>query len=414
METCLIKLSKPQQVISNDHTRFRIVVAGRRFGKTMLAINELAKYSVKPKQRVLALYSTYGQAKNTIWNDLKEKLYAVNWIKKVNESELTIILKNDSKIFVKSADNREALRGSRYDFIVFDEAADLHKDVWTTICRPMLADSNGHALFIGTPKGKGNWFYDLFVKAGVEQDWNNHAYRTIDGGWITEEEIESARADLDEREFKQEFEAEFQDYSGIIYHAFTEDNIQPNTFPIEQLRTLHIGMDFNNSPMSAVMGYMNGNKLNIVDEIEIYQSNTYEMIQEIKRRYPNKNYVCYPDSSGSFKSTNSNVSDHTILANNGFKLVVGKTNPSVIDRINAVNSLLCNANGERNLLIDPKCKKTRECLIKHTYKPGTRQPHKEGNTDFSHMNDSLGYLVWQNFGIKRDLGKGYAHNKRSL
>ena len=109
-----MKLSKPQSVISNDHTRFRIVVAGRRFGKTMLSINELAKFSVKPNQRCLALYSTYSQAKNTLWNELKDKLYSVNWIKKVNESELTITLKNNSKIFVKSADNREALRGSRY------------------------------------------------------------------------------------------------------------------------------------------------------------------------------------------------------------------------------------------------------------------------------------------------------------
>ena len=411
METCL-KLSKPQQVISNDGTRFKICICGRRFGKTMLAINELAKFSIKPKQRCLALYSTYGQAKNTIWNELKDRLYTVNWVKKVNESELTITLKNDSKIFVKSADNREALRGSRYDFIVLDEAASLHKDVWSTICRPMLADSKGHALFIGTPQGKGNWLYDLFVKAGAEQDWNTHTYKTIEGGWITPEEIESARADLDEREFRQEFEAEFQDYSGIIYHAFSEDNIQPNTFPVEQLRTLHIGMDFNNSPMSAVIGYMNGNKLHLIDFIEIYQSNTYEMIQEIKRRYPNRNYVCYPDASGSHKSTNSNMSDHIILANNGFKLVVGKTNPPVLDRINAVNSLLCNAKGERNLLIDPKCAKIREMFIKMSYKEGTRIPDKDNILD--HAADSVGYLVFQNFGIKRDLGKGYGHNKRSL
>jgi len=412
VETRRLKLSKPQQVISNDATRFRIVVAGRRFGKSMLAINELAKFSVKPKQRVLALYSTYRQAKTVILDELLDRLYAKNWIKDVNKSELTITLRNDSKIFIRSADNREALRGSRYDFIVMDECADLHPDVWTTICRPMLADSNGHALFIGTPKGKGNWFYDLFVRSGAEQEWNSHVYKTIEGGWITEEEIESAKRDLDEREFAQEFLAEFQDYSGIIYHTFTEDNMQPNTFPIEQLRTLHIGMDFNNSPMSAVISYIDGNKLQIIDFIEIYQSNTYEMIQEIKTRYPNRNYVCYPDASGSHRSTNSNQSDHIILANNGFKLVVGKTNPPVLDRINAVNSLLCNAKGERNLLIDPKCSKIREMFIKMSYKEGTRIPDKDNILD--HAADAVGYLVYQNFGIKRDLGKGYAHSKRRL
>ncbi len=411
METCL-KLSKPQQIISNDSTRFIIVVAGRRFGKSMLAINEIAKHSVKPKQRVLALYSTYRQAKTVIWDELLDRLYSKNWIKNVNKSDLTITLKNDSKIFIRSADSPQSLRGSRFDYIVMDECADLHPEVWSTICRPMLADTKGGALFIGTPKGKGNWFYDLYVKAGAEQEWNTHTYRTIDGGWITEEEIESAKRDLDSREFAQEFLAEFQDYSGIIYTSFSEDNIQPNEFPVEQLRTIHIGMDFNNSPMSAVIGYMNGNKLHVIDFIEIYQSNTYEMINEIKTRYPNRNYVCYPDASGSHKSTNSNQSDHIILANNGFKLVVGKTNPPVIDRINAVNSLLCNAKGERNLLIDPKCAKIREMFIKMSYKEGTRIPDKDNVLD--HAADALGYLVYQNFGITRQRDKGYAHSRRRL
>ena len=404
-------LSKPQQVVSEDPHRFRICISGRRFGKTMLAINELAKYSTKPKQRCLALYSTYGQAKNTIWNELKDRLLAVNWVKKINESELTITLKNDSIIYVKSADNREALRGSKYNFIVLDEAADLHRDVWSTICRPMLADTQGHALFIGTPKGKGSWLYDLYVKAGAERDWNTHTYRTIDGGWVTAEEIEAAKRDLSEREFRQEFLAEWQDYSGIIYHAFDEANMKTDDFPIEELRTLHIGMDFNGSPMSAVIGYINQNKLHIFDEIEIYQSNTYEMIDEIKRRYPNRNYIAYPDASGSHRSTNSHLSDHMILSNNGFKIIAGKANPSVIDRINAVNSMLCNANQQRNLTIDPKCRKMRECLIKMSYKEGTRIPDKDQIHD--HMSDALGYLVYQNFGIKRDI-TGLKTTRRTL
>ena len=405
-----MKLSTPQQIISNDSTRFRVCVSGRRFGKTMLAINELVKFSVKPKQRVLALYSTYGQAKNTIWNELKDRLYDVRWIKKVNESELTITLKNDSKIYVKSADNRETLRGSRYDFIVLDECADLHHDVWGTICRPMLADSQGHALFIGTPKGKGNWFYDLYVKAGSEQDWNTHSYRTIDGGFVPQAEIDAAMRDMSEREFRQEFLAEFQDYSGIIYHSFNEDNIQPFPYSIDDIRNLYIGMDFNRSPISAVIGVINGDTIHIFDEIEIYQSNTFELIQEIKQRYPNRNYICYPDASGSHRSTNSNTSDHIILSNNGFKIIAGKTNPPVLDRINAVNSMLCNAVNERKLLIDPKCKKIRECLIKMSYKEGTRIPDKDNIYD--HMSDALGYLVYQNFGIKRDIGSARTGGRR--
>ena len=89
------------------------------------------------------------------------------------------------------------------------------------------------------------------------------------------------------------------------------------------------------------------------------------MIQEIKQRYPDKQYICYPDASGSARSTNSNLSDHLILANNGFTVRAGKPNPPVLDRFNAVNSMLCNAKGERKLVIDPQCRKVRECLIKY-------------------------------------------------
>ena len=160
-------------------------------------------------------------------------------------------------------------------------------------------------------------------------------------------------------------------------------------------------MDFNRSPISAVIGIINKDVLHIFDEVEIYQSNTYELIQEIKNRYPNKNYVCFPDASGSHRSTNSNLSDHMILSNNGFKVQAGKTNPPVLDRINAVNSMLCNAKQERKLLIDPKCRKIRECLIKMSYKEGTRIPDKDNVYD--HMSDALGYLVYQNFGLKREI-----------
>ena len=407
-----MKLSEPQQTVSDDNSRFRICVAGRRFGKSMLSINELAKFSVMPNQKCLYITGTYRQAKSVIWEELKDRLYAVNWIRKVNESELTITLKNNSKIMIRSAENREALRGIKNNFIVMDECADINPDTWFTVLRPTLSDNLGHALFIGTPKGRGNWFYDLYLKASAETEWATHTYKTIDGGWVDAEEIEQARKDLSEREFKQEYLAEWVDYSGVIYYAFDEANMQSHTYNIQEINTLHIGMDFNRSPMSAVIGIIEKDKLTIIDEVEIYQSNTLEMIQEIKQRYPDKQYICYPDASGSARSTNSNLSDHLILANNGFTVRAGKTNPPVLDRFNAVNSMLCNAKGERKLVIDPQCRKVRECLIKMSYKENTRIPDKDSGYD--HMSDALGYLVYQNFGIRKDVSKGIGARRRTL
>jgi len=271
------------------------------------------------------------------------------------------------------------------------------------VLRPTLSDTKGHALFIGSPKGR-NWFYDLWVQAGATQDWGAHQFSTLDGGNVDAEEIEAAKRDMDERQFQQEYLASFVDYAGVIYYAFKEENIKEFDHSKLTPRTpLHVGIDFNINPMSAVIGVILGDMMHIIDEVEIYSSNTIELINEIKSRYPHRIILAYPDASGgSLKTSAAGMSDHLFLRNAGFTVKVGKTNPPIVDRINAVNSMLCNSNNERKLLIDPKCKSLRNCLIKHTYKPGTRQPEKDGATDFSHMNDALGYAVYQNFAIRRE------------
>ena len=398
-----MKLSKPQQTVSNDTSRFRVVVGGRRLGKSYLSINELAKFSRKPNQRCLYVAPTYRQAKTVIWDDLKAMLYAVNWVKKVNESDLSILLVNGSRITIRSSDNKDALRGGKYDFIVLDECADMDPETFYSVLRPTLSDTKGHALFIGSPKGR-NWFYDLWVQAGATEDWSAHQYTTIEGGFVDQEEIEAAKRDMDERQFQQEYLASFVDYAGVIYYAFKEENVKEfDQSKLTPRTPLHVGIDFNINPMSAVIGVILGDEMHIIDEVEIYSSNTIELINEIKSRYPHRIIFAYPDASGgSLKTSAAGMSDHLFLRNAGFTVKVGKTNPPIVDRINAVNSMLCNSNNERKLFIDPKCKSLRNCLIKHTYKPGTRQPEKDGATDYSHMNDALGYAVYLNFAIRRE------------
>ena len=401
-----MKLTPPQKSISSDRNRFRVVVAGRRFGKSFLSINEIAKFARKPNQRCLYVAPTYRQAKTVIWDDLKEMLYKVNWIKKVNESDLSILLVNGSKISIRSSDNKDALRGAKYNFIVLDECSDMDPDTFYTVLRPALSDTKGSAMFIGSPKGR-NWFYDLWVQAGATEDWSAHQYTTIEGGQVDQEEIDSAKRDMDDRQFQQEYLASFVDYAGVIYYAFTEENVIPYDKKLLPPREpIYVGIDMNINPMSAVIGVINkSGVLHIIDELEIYSSNTNELVQEIKARYPHRIINAFPDASGQAQKTSAaGVTDHIILQNAGMKVRVGNINPPVVDRINSVNSLLCNTNRERNLLIDPSCKRLRECLIKHTYKEGTRQPNKTDG--FDHLLDSLGYLVYNNFVIRKEIRRG--------
>lgn len=401
-----MKLTPPQKSISSDQNRFRVVVAGRRFGKSFLSINEIAKFARKPNQRCLYVAPTYRQAKTVIWDDLKEMLYKVNWIKKVNESDLSILLVNGSKISIRSSDNKDALRGAKYNFIVLDECSDMDPDTFYTVLRPALSDTKGSAMFIGSPKGR-NWFYDLWVQAGATEDWSAHQYTTIEGGQVDQEEIDSAKRDMDDRQFQQEYLASFVDYAGVIYYAFTEENVIPYDKKLLPPREpIYVGIDMNINPMSAVIGVINkSGVLHIIDELEIYSSNTNELVQEIKARYPHRIINAFPDASGQAQKTSAaGVTDHIILQNAGMKVRVGNINPPVVDRINSVNSLLCNTNRERNLLIDPSCKRLRECLIKHTYKEGTRQPNKTDG--FDHLLDAMGYLVYNNFVIRKEIRRG--------
>ena len=396
-------LSKPQQAITDSSARWRVVVAGRRFGKTHLAIRELAYHAREPNKDVWYVAPTYKMARQIVWKKLKNKMQDLNWIAKTNETELTIQLINGSTIALKGADNYDSLRGVGLDFIVLDEFADIDPDAWYETLRPTLADKQGRALFIGTPKGIGNWSYELFQNALDGTDWQSFQYTTIDGGNVKPEEIESAKRDLDERTFRQEFLATFETYSGRIYYAFERSkNVVDGQLEPRDLDAIYVGGDFNIDPMSAVIAIRKGDDLCVIDEIRIYSSNTNELCDEIKSRYPKSKVWFYPDPAGAARKTSAGgVTDHSILSNAGFIVKAPRSHTPVRDRINAVNSRLCGSDGIRRLFIQPKCKYTIEGLERHVYKEGTSQPDKDSGYD--HMMDALGYMIDFLFPVRRDV-----------
>jgi phage terminase large subunit len=394
-------LSLAQDQVANDTTRFRVVVAGRRFGKTHLSIRELCKHAKEPGREVWYVAPTYKMAKQIVWRKLKNKLQDLNWVKKANETELTLQLRNGSVISLKGADNYDSLRGVGLDFIVLDEFADIDPEAWYETLRPTLSDKQGRALFIGTPKGIGNWAYEIYQNSIDNANWQSYSFTTIDGGRVPQEEIEAAKQDLDERTFRQEYLATFETFAGRIYYGFDRaGNVKSWDKSIPDV--VYIGMDFNIDPMSAIIAVREGDTLYVVDEIRLFSSNTQEAVAEIKSRYNRSKIFVYPDPAGhQRKSSASGATDITILSNAGFVVKAPRHHTPVRDRINAVNSRLCSSSGIRHLYIDPKCKYTIEGLERQTYKEGSSQPDKDGGYD--HMNDALGYMVDYLFPVKRDI-----------
>jgi hypothetical protein len=395
-------LSKAQKEVFSSEARFRVLITGRRFGKTFLALNELAKFSRYPRKKVWYIAPTFRMCKDIMLDPLVEKMTKHKWISKVNYSDLSITLKNKSLIQLRSSDNFNSLRGVGLDFICMDEFSDVDERAWYEVLRPTLSDKSreGSALFLGTPRGFGNWSYNLFTKNETDKNWESFQYTTLDGGQVSQNEIDQAKNDLDDRTFKQEYMASFEKYSGQIYYNFDR---QENVIDEYETTTnsIHIGIDFNIDPVSAVISEVKQDNLYVYDEIVIYSSNTDELVEEINSRYSGKHIFVYPDPASKQRKTSAGGrTDLSILKNAGYNVRVRNAHPLIRDRINAVNTKLKNAKGLRTLFIANNCKNMIKSIERQIYKEGTSLPDKENNYD--HMNDALGYLVEFLYPIKRD------------
>lgn len=394
-------LSPTQVAVASDGHRFRVVIAGRRWGKTHLSIRELARFARIPNQQILYSAPSYRMAKGIVWDKLKTKLISLRWVKKINESDLTITLINGSKISLAGLETYDSWRGREFNFIVIDEFAMVDVAAWTSVLRATLSNTLGHALFISTPVGKSNWAFDLFNRRLEDpKNWSSHQYTSLEGGQIPPEEIEQARHDLDERTFRQEFEASFESYDGMVCWAWRrEDNIRDLEEP--DVRILHIGIDFNVSPITAAIFVRYGDDMYQIDEIVMHNSNTFELVEEIQNRYPTSKVFAYPDPAGNQRKTSAGGNtDIKILSNAGFIVKAPRAHNLVKDRINAFNSRLCSTDAQRHLFVSSVCKHTIDSIEKFSYKPGTQVPDKTQGWD--HMFDAASYAIDFLFPITRD------------
>jgi phage terminase large subunit len=392
-------LSNAQKLIADSPVRMRVACCGRRFGKTHLALRELAKFARYPDQRVWYIAPSYRMARQILWKKLKKKLLSINWVKKINETDLTIELVNGSEISLRGADNYDSLRGVGLNFIVIDEAADMDSAAWYEVLRPTLSDTGGSALFLGTPKGY-NWFKDLYDLAKTRHGWISFTFSTLDGGRVPPEEVAQAQQDLDARTFRQEYLATFEQYAGIIAYAFGDHNIL--AAPIIDDRTeLHIGMDFNITPATAAICVKTKTGLHQIDEILLNNSNTTEMITEIRNRYAKNPIVVYPDPAGVQRKTSANGNtDIKLLEMSGFRCLYHRQHPQIKDRINAANSLFfLRDDATSRFYIDPRCKNTIKSLQNYSYKEDSQIPDKDSGWD--HMFDALTYLIQFVFPIQK-------------
>jgi len=210
-----VDLHPAQLQIFNSDKRFKVVAAGRRFGKSRLAAWILLIKALQSDSKdVFYIGPTFQQAKDIMWGMLKD--LGRDLILAAHENTAVLTLINGRKIYLKGSDRPDTLRGVGLAYVVLDEYASMKPVVWEQIIRPTLADVKGGALFIGTPAGK-NHFYDLYTEGIENENWDAFQFNSTDNPFIPADEIEAAQDSMSSMAFRQEFEASFETFSGGIF-----------------------------------------------------------------------------------------------------------------------------------------------------------------------------------------------------
>ena len=385
-------LNTTRKKILKDQARFKVIVAGRRWGKTVLSLMYLLKDPFQQGERRWFITPTYRQGKMIVFPVLRQMFQGFVGAK-LNESEMSVVFDNGAELAVKGADNEHNLRGVELTKCVMDEMAYIKPHVWEEIVYPMLATTQGGVLFIGTPNGY-DIMYDLYSKGQSEPDWKSWQFKTIDGGFVPADEIVKAKRTMDPTLFRQEFEASFESTGNRAAWNFDRDIHVKEAL---ELSSYHWwGCDFNVDYMTAVLcTQFTDGTIHYYNEIRLKNSNTEEMGKKMKAIAPD--IECYPDPAGSARSTTSRRSDHHILRDFGFLIRAKKAHPSHIDRLNALNRKLLDADGNIGMTIDPKCK----YLIKDLEQV---QRDKKGGIDKSqieltHSLDACSYAIAYKFPV---------------
>lgn len=247
------KLHDGQKEVANDKHRFRIVCAGRRWGKSVLSQLIVLKWAVETPGLYWVVSPTYRQGKQIHWRGLQQ-VVPKEWILKKNEVELSITLKNGSVIELKGAENPDALRGVKLRGLVIDEIASIRNWdwLWSEVLRPTLTDYQAPCLFISTPKGY-NHFYELFEIGKQDGDYHSWRFTSYDNPYIKKEEIDAAKKELTEDTFYQEYMADFRKFTGLVYKDFDRDIHVIDPFDIPSHWTVHAGIDFGSTNPTAMV-----------------------------------------------------------------------------------------------------------------------------------------------------------------
>lgn len=389
-----------QWAIAEDKSRFKMVVCGRRFGKTTLAVNLLIEEAlVNPNALCFYIAPTYRQAKMIAWRMLNRSIQQLpqHFVKRTNESELYAVIGNNSRIDIKGADNPDSLRGVGLNACVLDEAADMKENVFEEIIRPALTETKGWCLFIGTPKGY-NHFYERYQKAQTMLDWKTWHFTSYDNPLLDPEEIDSAKAQLGEDFFAQEYLAEFRQYVGLVYKEFDREIHVKKDLEINSSWAFYRAVDFGYHNPTAFLwiGIDYDDTIYVYDEVYVNEMTTNQIAEAVLVKSGGQRFTAtYGDPSAA-----QLIADYRQL---GITITPALKEPKTVHEswveagINRIAEFLKKSHrtGKPRLVIDAKCVNLiREFeLYSWQEKPENKNEPRMPKKENDHALDALRYFM---------------------
>lgn len=379
-----MKLHPAQAEIAKDRHRFRVVICGRRFGKTTLAVQEMIANAISGDNRKVAYIApTYQQARDIAWQELKRSAQSIATT--INESRLEITVRTVkgglSTLYLRGWEAVETLRGNRFEFLVLDEVAS-YRGFWVgwhEVLRPTLTDTRGQVLFIGTPKGF-NHFYDLYQIQ--DEDYKSFHFTSYDNPFIPSDEIDKAKEEITEDRFAQEYLADFRKTEGLVYKEFNRERHVTETFPATYTETI-LGVDFGyKNPAAIVPIGIDGDSNYWIREEWYKTGQTTDQIAEQANLY--KSTKCYPDPAEPDRVE--------ILRRAG--LNCREVSKDIVVGVDHVRELF----KQNRIHIHPDCKNLIYELETYRYpekRPDQNEPEKPVKEN-DHLLDALRYALYTN------------------
>ena len=270
---------KHQEDLHKNLKRFNVIVAHRRFGKSVFSVNEMIDQGIRCAKRnpqYAYIAPNYQQAKRVIWQVLKDYTSSIPGVQ-YNEAELRVDiprpwLGDNVRFMLLGAENPDSLRGLYLDGAILDEYASMHPDVWGKVIRPALADRMGWAIFISTPAGM-NSFYELYMHAKDDPAWFADIFKASQTNILPKDELEAARREMTEEEFAQEFECSFSAaLKGAYYSkemAEIERTERVGHVPHQKEALVHTSWDIGVDDTTAIWFIQEiGKEFHVIDFVE--------------------------------------------------------------------------------------------------------------------------------------------------